>query len=253
MKYWIIPCNVKTYDAIGAFNELKLIDWKQSKNLKSAKINDIVMIYLSKPFSCVKYICKIKKVNMTKEIIDDKKFVINGDNYTNYGNYMRIEFIKEIEENLITLNELHNHGMKGNVQGPRLLRNELLDFVLEVLEKTSNLNESQIENVEYKEGKILKKYGSKFERNSKLREKAIEIHGVTCKVCGFNFEKKYGNIGKNFIEIHHIKPMYDIRKEILVNPQTDLIPLCSNCHKMIHRSKRKPYTIAQLKSMIKFE
>ncbi|PTE37825.1 HNH endonuclease, partial [Staphylococcus epidermidis] len=50
-----------------------------------------------------------------------------------------------------------------------------------------------------------------------------------------------------------IKPMYDIRKEILVNPQTDLIPLCSNCHKMIHRSKRKPYTIAQLKSMIKFE
>ena len=178
MKYWIIPCNVKTYDAIGAFNELKLIDWKQSKNLKSAKINDIVMIYLSKPFSCVKYICKIKKVNMTKEIIDDKKFVINGDNYTNYGNYMRIEFIKEIEENLITLNELHNHGMKGNVQGPRLLRNELLDFVLEVLEKTSNLNESQIENVEYKEGKILKKYGSKFERNSKLREKAIEIHGV---------------------------------------------------------------------------
>ena len=63
MKYWIIPCNVKTYDAIGAFNELKLIDWKQSKNLKSAKINDIVMIYLSKPFSCVKYICKIKKVN----------------------------------------------------------------------------------------------------------------------------------------------------------------------------------------------
>ncbi|WP_259343105.1 HNH endonuclease, partial [Staphylococcus haemolyticus] len=172
---------------------------------------------------------------------------------TNYGNYMRIEFIKEIEENLITLKELHNHGMKGNVQGPRSLSNELLDFVLEVLEKTSDFDESQIENVEYKEGKILKKYGSKFERNSKLREKAIEIHGVTCKVCGFNFEKKYGNIGKNFIEIHHIKPMYDIRKEILVNPQTDLIPLCSNCHKMIHRSKRKPYTIAQLKSAIKIE
>ena len=38
LKYWIIPCNVKTYDAIGAFNELKLIDWKQSKNLKSAKL-----------------------------------------------------------------------------------------------------------------------------------------------------------------------------------------------------------------------
>ena len=50
-------------------------------------------------------------------------------------------------------------------------------------------NESELENTEYKEGKIQVKYGIKFERNHYLRQKAIEIHGTTCKVCGFNFEK----------------------------------------------------------------
>ena len=58
----------------------------------------------------------------------------------------------------------------------------------------------------------------------------------------------YGNIGKNFIEIHHIKPMYTIRK-ISVNPETDLIPLCSNCHKMIHR-KSQASNIRRIKSKI---
>ncbi|MDH9139740.1 MULTISPECIES: hypothetical protein [Staphylococcus] len=42
MKYWIIPCNIKTYNVVGAFNELSEIDWEQSKNIKSAMIEDIV-------------------------------------------------------------------------------------------------------------------------------------------------------------------------------------------------------------------
>ena len=41
-----------------------------------------------------------------------------------------------------------------------------------------------------KEGKVQVKYGIKFKRNHYLRQKAIEIHGTSCKVCGFNFEKK---------------------------------------------------------------
>lgn len=42
MKYWIIPCNIKTYNVVGTFNELSEIDWEQSKNIKSAMIEDIV-------------------------------------------------------------------------------------------------------------------------------------------------------------------------------------------------------------------
>ena len=240
MKYWIIPCNVKAYDVVGAFNSLNTIDWKQSNNLKSAQNGDVVLIYLSAPYSCIKYICKIKEVNKSQITIDDRVFVVKGDNYVEYGNHMELELISEIEDNLLTLKILQENGMKGAVQGPRSLKDDLLAFVLSEIDSYLNpisTAEDLLENIEYKEGKIIKQYGTKFERNPKLRQKAIEIHGVECKVCGFNFEKMYGSIGKNFIEIHHIKPMYSIREEIVVNPNIDLVPLCSNCHKMIHRKR----------------
>ena len=46
------------------------------------------------------------------------------------------------------------------------------------------------------------------------------------------------DLGEGFIEIHHLKPMFSIKREIKVNPQKDLVPLCSNCHKMIHRNTK---------------
>lgn len=253
MKYWIIPCNVKDYDVIGAFNKLSEIDWKQSNNMKSAAVGDMVLIYLSRPYSCIKYICKIKEVNKPKSTIEDSVYIMKGDNYVNYGNYMQLELLESINETLLTFEILKLNGLKGNIQGPRSLKDNLLSFIRERIEpflNNRNKNESELENIVYKEGKIQVKFGSKFERNPHLRQKAIDIHGTTCKVCGFNFEEVYGDIGKNFIEIHHIKPMYIIRKEVSVNPNTDLIPLCSNCHKMVHRNKKKPYTIEQLKHIL---
>ncbi|MDT0672176.1 HNH endonuclease [Staphylococcus chromogenes] len=254
MRYWVIPCNVKDYDVISAFEKLNEVDWKQSNNMKSAESGDTVLIYLSRPYSCIKYICKIKKVNKSKPTIDDSGYVKNGRNYNNYGNYMQLELIDSINESLLTRENLKLNGLKGNIQGPRSLKDNLLVYILEKLSSFSrdaSENEPELENVVYKEGKIQVRYGVKFERNPQLRQKAIEIHGTTCKVCNFNFEKMYGDIGKEFIEIHHIKPMYSIRREISVNPETDLVPLCSNCHKMIHRKRDKPLTVEELKNKIK--
>ncbi|WP_268933289.1 hypothetical protein [Staphylococcus epidermidis] len=42
MKNWNISCNIKAFNVVGAFNELSEIDWEQSKNIKSAMIEDIV-------------------------------------------------------------------------------------------------------------------------------------------------------------------------------------------------------------------
>lgn len=254
MKYWIIPCNIKSYNVIGAFQALKSIDWKQSRNLKSAEVGDLVLIYLSAPYSCIKYVCKIKVVNKSKVTIDDRSFVINGENYVDYGNHMELELIDELVEGSLSLKDLQEKGMKGAVQGPRSINGELLEFVLRHLSsdtKESQSEENLLENVIYKEGKIIQQYGTKYERNPNLRKKAIEIHGVTCKCCGFNYEKVYGEIGKGFIEIHHIKPMYSIKEEIIVDPNTDLVPLCSNCHKMVHRKKEQPLTIEELKQILK--
>jgi 5-methylcytosine-specific restriction protein A len=91
---------------------------------------------------------------------------------------------------------------------------------------------------------------TRYERNPRNRLEAIRIHGTSCSVCGLNFGEKYGDWGEGFIEIHHINPLAleDIEQE--VNPETDLVPVCANCHRMIHRHG-KVLSIEEAKSILK--
>lgn len=88
------------------------------------------------------------------------------------------------------------------------------------------------------EGAVLQERDREIHRrNPLLRQLCIEAYGskYECKVCGMNFVARYGEIGKEFIEVHHLNPISETDGEHEVNPATDLIPLCSNCHSMIHR------------------
>ena len=91
-------------------------------------------------------------------------------------------------------------------------------------------------------GQEAKKYRwhRRAERNQKLAADAKKFHGSTCKVCGFNFEQKYGERGKGYIEAHHIVPFADLVKEpepVTLDPKTDFVVVCANCHRMLHRTK----------------
>jgi len=88
------------------------------------------------------------------------------------------------------------------------------------------------------------------ERNPIARKECLEYFGYNCSVCKINFEEKYGGIGKNFIHVHHLKQISNIKKEYTVNPIKDLIPVCPNCHAMLHK-RNPPYSINELKDMIK--
>ena len=117
MTDWIIPCNLKYYDVKGAFSKFKAIDWKQSA--KKICVGDIVYIYVGKPISAIKYKCRVNKANLSKVEIDDSEFVINGENYENYGNHMELELIREYAGTELTRDMLVENGLKGNIQGPR--------------------------------------------------------------------------------------------------------------------------------------
>ena len=81
-------------------------------------------------------------------------------------------------------------------------------------------------------------------RSRAAREKSIEFHGYFCNICGFDFEKTYGDIGKHYIEVHHITLIGKLSSAEGyegTDPEHDLIPVCSNCHAIIHR-KNPPYT-----------
>lgn len=100
------------------------------------------------------------------------------------------------------------------------------------------------------EGRAITYFTTKYERNPKNRKAAIKIHGLRCKVCGFDFQERYGILGEGFIEIHHVKPLSSLNEVVEINPETDLRPVCSNCHRMIHRIKGKVYSLEELKSII---
>lgn len=109
---------------------------------------------------------------------------------------------------------------------------------------------SEENKVEELEGAKLMRLVNVYERKPSLRAKAIAIHGFSCQVCGFNFEEMYGPHGKSFIEVHHLKPLSELKKESLINPNTDMAVVCANCHRMIHRKQDNPLTIEDLQKML---
>ena len=100
------------------------------------------------------------------------------------------------------------------------------------------------------EGKVRVRYSTQYERDSLNRRIAIQMHGTKCQICGFDFEKFYGKRGEGYIEVHHIKPLYVNHEEMAVNPKTDLICVCSNCHRMFHRKRDYVPTPEELREEI---
>lgn len=100
------------------------------------------------------------------------------------------------------------------------------------------------------EGTAYEKTISTHERNPINRRLCIQFKGYECAVCGMKFDDVYGKIGNKFIEIHHATMVADMGENYRPDILEELFPVCSNCHSMLHR-KRPPYTIEQLKKIIK--
>lgn len=100
------------------------------------------------------------------------------------------------------------------------------------------------------EGRKTNYYGARYERDPRLRLQAIAIHGLGCKVCGFDFEMVYGAYAKGYIHVHHTQPISEFDGAQVVNPETDLITLCANCHSVIHRRRGITLSVADLKAML---
>jgi len=90
---------------------------------------------------------------------------------------------------------------------------------------------------------------NRYERNPINRELCLQRKGYSCAICGFNFKDTYGQIGKHFIEVHHITPVSVLGPDYRINIDKDLIPVCSNCHSMLHK-RNPPYNPEELVSIL---
>lgn len=160
-----------------------------------------------------------------------------------FPDFKRYEYVNDMYP-LMRFERVDNNVYKVNFIVPEYINNDV----------AADEEEDKPNTVSYegkKEGQTSYGYSKKYERNPKNRIAAIKIHGCKCACCGFDFEKVYGERGAGFIEIHHNKPLYSLDEEIVINPETDLVPVCSNCHRMIHRKKDKVLSVEEVKEIIK--
>jgi hypothetical protein len=101
----------------------------------------------------------------------------------------------------------------------------------------------------YKEGAVSHVLVNRFERDLRARAACLNEFGYACQICRIDFGKRYGDIGDRFIHVHHRWPLALRRTEYILNPTVDLVPVCPNCHAMLHTSN-PPLEIDELRGII---
>ena len=113
------------------------------------------------------------------------------------------------------------------------------------------LEEYEIDELEgYPEGAFRQVRVNRYERDRRNRAAALAIHGHACFACGMNFGRTYGPDASGYIEVHHVVPVSGLGDNYTINPKEDLIPLCPNCHAVVHRRK-PPFTITEIKELLR--
>lgn len=103
----------------------------------------------------------------------------------------------------------------------------------------------------FEEGNSEQVSTNRYERSIEARKKAIKYHGLKCVVCGMDFEETYGELGRGFIHIHHIIPISS-KGRTKIDYKKDLVPVCPNCHAMLHRGDNgRALSIKELKGILK--
>lgn len=254
--YWLIAANPNIYNHAEAFDKFGYIDWRQSAHFS---VDDTIFIYCARPIKKIMFKCIVEKNDMAfEQITDDEEFWIDKDEYIKavYGNYSRLRLVAQADNDFLTLESLQKNGLKRAPQGPMILRSTHL---IEYIEKHCNdyIDQNLFPDIfdineNYSEGVTIPVLVNRYERSSVARTKCIYYHGTKCMICGFDFLRVYGDIGKGFIHVHHKKPISEISENYQINYKNDLIPVCPNCHAMLHRKiEDRAITIDELISLIK--
>lgn len=117
-----------------------------------------------------------------------------------------------------------------------------------IMENNFELYSYEIEEpTKYMEGATKTVSVNVYERNAAARKACIEHYGLNCSVCDINFYSKYGDIGKGFVHVHHLRSLAKLNDQYEVDPINDLRPVCPNCHAMLHKES-PPISIEVLKT-----
>lgn len=253
---WIISANPEMYDHSSSFEHYGFIDWRQGTT--KYNVGDTVYIYCTRPHKMIQYKCTVEAIDLEfSDIRDDEEYWKDKEEYQKSlsGKFIRLRLIGQISNDFMKLDNLLQNGLNAAPRRPNKIKNENLlkyieKFFTDKYQKDYFPDILEEDELHY-EGAKQSVLVNKYERSSKAREVAVSYHGLNCKVCGINFKEMYGPIGKGFIHIHHLIPISEIGENYKINYKEDLIPVCPNCHSMLHRKlDGREITVDELKKMI---
>jgi len=256
MTTWIIPADPEVYDFTSSFEHYKFIDWRQGDG--KFDIGDVIFIYSTRPDSMIQHKCVVEDINLTyPNIRDDREYYKDPNGFLKSitGKFMRLRLEDQVYNSKLNLNNLMANGLNAAPRGRVKIKPLLFKYIISHFSDDNQTEEypETINNEDtYFEGIKRQVLVNKYERSSIARKKCLDFHKPICSVCDMNFAEKYGEIGKNFIHIHHRIPIHEIGIKYEINYEKDLIPVCPNCHAMLHRkiNDREP-TIDELREIIK--
>lgn len=269
MANWLVTVNYAEFDLEKAFDALSTIFWKNSATIegKGLQRNDMVYVYVTKPISKVMYQFKvIGHADKSEYPLAQKAFWKDKTQLSSIKGYAIFEKLQKVDKATLSFDYFVRQKLISDapIQGRRTDRDKapndpiriFLDHIVnefgnDALE-TDYPDEANLENASFPEGAKQTVLVNRYERNPEARAKCIEFHKARCKVCEMSFEETYGFFAKDFIHVHHIMPLHQISESYDVNPETDLIPVCPNCHAMLHRQENGiPMTVERLKLLFK--
>lgn len=221
--------------------------------IKKIQTGDIVLLIRTRAKDGdVPILCKIKFI--LNESLPELSKLLWGDERFPLIFLFESEVIsytwKELVNDLGYSHKFRPNGSIYRVMEERLNIHNGADGYLHKIRRSICSNNLKSE-VLFTEGLRQRKEISFFSRNPRLVSIAKEVHGYRCHVCNFGFEEYYGDIGKEFIECHHLNPLSESDSEEMIQTHLkDVITVCSNCHKMIHK-RSPPFSIEELKCKIK--
>jgi HNH endonuclease len=101
----------------------------------------------------------------------------------------------------------------------------------------------------YREGAVVRVETDRFERDKRARAACLAHFGRACQACGLAFADRYGPDTADLIHVHHIVPLSQTRREHSPNPVRHMVPVCPNCHFVIHRNN-PPKSISAVRRLI---
>lgn len=220
-----LPISQERFDAI--FTAIGLVDFKTTRNASWENYSTYIGV--------IKGVREfLKKKGTQPTLLDAHSFLwIFGNQYQ-----------KEKQNNKINFTSL-NRSEESEISIEDELAEER-DALLQVAEEDDEMY--------FPEGREVYLTHKTKERNRALiktvKTLALKKYGeLRCQICDFSFKDIYGELGDGFLEAHHLVPISIQTSEVEARP-SDIVLVCSNCHRMLHRYRPWISRIDELKMIM---